>query len=220
MPLIDLQNACLMLAHDLATDRESEQLVAGPFVSVPPQDVQAWPRIMYVGQATRNEFYLRCFLNDPTLAGRQQTITHHLIEVAPHDRWAFWRFARRLAALHTADIFQNYSNLIWSNVIRINQRRGPVGWLEWPQQHLLAPTLAAEAHEYKPDVCVFVNGDYGKQYVREAFPNGWSNEPLIQGRVRLAQDGLPPMIWFRHPNRLSNVILDQWTTRVAELVGV
>jgi len=184
-----------------AEQKESWQL-AGLFKGYLPRGyLNRTHRILYIGKATAGPF-----------------VAADANRIAFGRRTAgFWSFAREISGI-TMEECADLGNLAWSNLCKIGVRNGnPDDTLAERQRELAVKTLQLEMEFLQPTLIVCVAEGFQDHFVYEALgvtqdlDDGfrWRQAGRYSIYFREAQDGWPPIMWMKHPERKKRIYLDE-----------
>lgn len=233
--LVKVQSKWLDLYRTLRVHPEIGSQFTPPFVSVAPPgyNPRAVPSLLYVGKAERASDdpnispYRDAFDETPTLAYCQKGTTDFLDEIrAGRYDSAFWRFARQLGHAAAGEVrIDDLQNVVWTNVCKLTDlcRGNPSGKLLAVQTSLAVETLQEEIQAYDPMVVVFLSDEYAdiiRKIVGDMNDTNWQREAVDSDWLwwRGPLNGLPAILWTRHPERARRQYLDACADALKRLV--
>lgn len=229
------QSKWIDLYRALRKDPEIGGRFTPPFVSVAPPgyNPSTVPTLLYVGKAERasNEPnvspYRDGFDENPTLEYCRKGTRDFLDEIrAGTYKSAFWRFARQLGqAAAGQEKVDDLQNVVWTNICKLTDlhRGNPSGKLLAVQTELAIETLQEEIRAYDPHFVIFLSDEYAdiiRQIVGDMDDTSWQREDVFSNWLwwRRPINGLPAILWTRHPERARREYLDACVEILKRLV--
>ena len=215
----------LKLYRELYADDRLQPRLAAPFLSVPPPGYNRASgfSILLVGRATRGQW---CGTTGPqATVATTRDATRSFLKLDCST--PFWRFAQDLsvgiAGICGDEPCNNLRNLVWTNICKLGEiQRNPRGKVFDRQRELAIETLRAEIETYRPNLIVFVSGEWGDQWVEEVVGET-KKEPWRDATTywwREAGGKRPAMLWTKnHPQGRSRQVIKGWL-RKAEMLAV
>ena len=234
-PLESLEAEWLVLFETMQSSPETYGIRAGalaaPFLSASSTNYrpESPGTVLLVGKATAGRNTLggaavRDTYNVETVKLRTLAVIEEVLLKEYGSSW--WRFARRLSenvARATAQECSPFSNLVWTNLIKIGVVSGnPSAAYIRPQAELAENTLLAEAAFYRPALMVLSTGFYRFGLMCRILRRLVGDAPNTEAQKRgwwthAGDEGRPAILWTGHPQAKRTAITEEWLAQAYSL---